>query len=450
MTVVVGTGGSVCGPSLGYGVNTTGGVPPYTIQASFQGIGQTFTNDADGDVSGDMPMDLGASPSSFSATVTDVNGCVASATETFTPRIVMQSNVGFAVDSVNEAALLQVYYSRYGPGKAVNVCPNQSGLFTTNVGGVNGTLASAWTFAPGSPGKWTYQTPLPPGPTQWIAGLSQMPIDCNGYQQCCCADQVNTINVPVVPHYNENGGVNIRPRVLLQGPLVSGLMKDSLRVKGLLPLQEPYSTLGYTYTGRSPGLTTTAGVLAVQGNNAVVDWVIVELRSPTTPFGVIASRPALVQRDGDVMDLDGDGYVHFGSVAPGNYRMAIRHRNHLGAMTSTQVALIASPVPVVDLTTGLAYGTGAVTLVGGKYCLWAGDASGNGVISYTGANNDRDPMLVAVGSTTPNNSVNNVYNRRDANLDGVIKYTGPANDRDVILLAVGSTTPNNTRTQQLP
>ena len=60
------------------------------------------------------------------------------------------------------------------------------------------------------------------------------------------------------------------------------------------------------------------------------------------------------------------------------------------------------------------------------------------------------PILTAVGSTTPNNTVPNVYDRRDTNLDGVIKYTGTASDRDIILTNVGSTTPNNTRTQQLP
>ena len=82
--------------------------------------------------------------------------------------------------------------------------------------------------------------------------------------------------------------------------------------------------------------------------------------------------------------------------------------------------------------------------------LWPGDATGNGQVRYTGSANDRDPLLIAVGSTTPNNTMTNVYDRRDTNLDGVIKYTGAGNDRDIILTNVGSTTPNNTRTQQLP
>jgi hypothetical protein len=56
---------------------------------------------------------------------------------------------------------------------------------------------------------------------------------------------------------------------------------------------------------------------------------------------------------------------------------------------------------------------------------------------------------VAVGSTTPNNTVTG-YSSQDTNLDGVVKYTGSGNDRDKILVNVGNTTPNNTRAEQLP
>ncbi len=61
----------------------------------------------------------------------------------------------------------------------------------------------------------------------------------------------------------------------------------------------------------------------------------------------------------------------------------------------------------------------------------------------------RDPILTAVGSTTPNNSVTG-YLRTDLTMDGQVKYTGSENDRDPILTNVGSTTPNNVRVEQLP
>ena len=82
--------------------------------------------------------------------------------------------------------------------------------------------------------------------------------------------------------------------------------------------------------------------------------------------------------------------------------------------------------------------------------LWAGNTNFDSGIKYTGTGNDRDPVLTAVGSTTPNNAVTNAYSLRDVNLDGLVKYTGSGNDRDPILISVGSTTPNNVRMQQLP
>ena len=251
---------------------------------------------------------------------------------------------------------------------------------------------------------------------------------------------------------------NVSVRVALASVLGNGgLMSDALRAAGLLPLAEPYSGLGYTYVGTAPGGTTTSDVLAVTGNDAIVDWVVLELRSHTTPATIIASRPALLQRDGDVVDLDGDPYVAF-PVPAGLYKIAVRHRNHLACMSSSSYTLTTDPCRGPDLKAIGAgtFGTNARKLMtvpgvtGNLWGLWPGDATGDGLIRYTGAGNDRDPVLTAVGSTTPNNTVPNVYDRRDTNLDGVIKYTGSANDRDLILTNVGSTTPNNTRTQQLP
>ena len=106
---------------------------------------------------------------------------------------------------------------------------------------------------------------------------------------------------------------------------------------------------------------------------------------------------------------------------------------------------------IVDFTlpTTQVYDNDARKNVGGVMVLAAGDATFNETIRYTGSGNDRDPILIRVGSTTPNNSVAG-YWREDVNMDGVVKYTGSANDRDIILTNVGSTTPNNTRVAALP
>jgi hypothetical protein len=54
-----------------------------------------------------------------------------------------------------------------------------------------------------------------------------------------------------------------------------------------------------------------------------------------------------------------------------------------------------------------------------------------------------------VGGATPTNTVTG-YLRADINLDGIVRYTGANNDRDLILQTIGGVVPTATRLQQLP
>ena len=239
----------------------------------------------------------------------------------------------------------------------------------------------------------------------------------------------------------------------LDGPYVTatGLMNDALRGSGIFPTTEPYTGLGYMHLGGG-GATIQPSVLTTSGNNAIVDWVVVELRDTINPATVLATRSALIQRDGDIVSTDGSSPVTF-SLKADRYFIALRHRNHLGVMTGTSLAL-NNTGNLIDFSTPatLTYGTSARKSITGTFptqALWAGDVTFNGQVKYTGSGNDRDPILIAVGSTTPNNVIS-TYSTRDVNLNGQVKYTGSGNDRDPILVNVGSTTPNNIRVQQLP
>jgi hypothetical protein len=95
------------------------------------------------------------------------------------------------------------------------------------------------------------------------------------------------------------------------------------------------------------------------------------------------------------------------------------------------------------------YGTQAQRTIGAVNALWMGNVVKDGVMKYTGGGNDRDPILVRVGSTVPTNVVSG-YFPEDCTLDGQVKYTGGGNDRDPILVNVGSTVPTNVRVEQLP
>lgn len=237
-------------------------------------------------------------------------------------------------------------------------------------------------------------------------------------------------------------------RGALQGPLDPGtlLMNDGLRATGLLPLGEPYTALGFTGIANS-GAATTPALLAATGTNAIVDWVLLEAYHASSSTR-LARWALLVQRDGDVVMPNGS--VPSLSFPMPQVRIALRHRNHLGAMCSTVLTANGSPL-TLDLT-ALAtamYGTAPTATVGTVRALWCGDVDRNGTVAYVGANNDRDPILTRVGGSVPTNSVGGLH-PEDVNLDGVVRYVGADNDRDPVLITVGGSIPTATRVAQLP
>jgi len=244
--------------------------------------------------------------------------------------------------------------------------------------------------------------------------------------------------------------VGLSVQGFLEGPYGAGpLMSDALRTAGLLPTTEPYTGLGFAHVGGGGGETVQASVWNVTGNQAIVDWVMLELRSGSPAYTVVATRSALIQRDGDVVDVDGVSPVQF-NVPSGNYHVALRHRNHLGVMTSSAVALSGTPVTVNLRSSATAtYGTQSRKDIGGVQVLWAGNILNDGQLIYTGQANDRDPILVRIGGSVPTSTATG-YWPEDTNMDGTVRYTGQNNDRDIILTGVGGSVPTATRADGLP
>ena len=249
----------------------------------------------------------------------------------------------------------------------------------------------------------------------------------------------------------QNCAPSVKLRVNLQGPYdaTNNLMRDDLRVSGLVPTTEPYTGLGFTQIGGG-GETVSAARLAQTGKNAVVDWVLVELRNKNTPSQIVATRSALLERDGDVMGTDGYGRLLF-NVASDNYYVAIRHRNHDGVMTFSSVLLNANQVGIDLTSSGQAtWGSSArASLANGQRALWSGNAFRDASLKYTGQDNDRDPILQRIGGTIPTATWTG-YHITDVNMDGTVRYTGQNNDRDPILQNIGGSVPTSTRGEQLP
>jgi GEVED domain len=251
----------------------------------------------------------------------------------------------------------------------------------------------------------------------------------------------------------QNRDVNVRIKVLLSGPLQSnGLMNASLT--SVLPSTTPYQTAPYgAYyppVGNAGGEMISLGALSNSGDDAIVDWVFLQLRSKTNSSMVVATRSALLQRDGDVVDADGSSDVLFTNVGADDYFVTILHRNHLGIMGATLYNLSFSTVSLIDFTdvSTTLYSKAspnnnptlgamnATRNVGGKRALFAGNANIstaaiNKYITYNSTiQSDRSALFAATGATGTITG----YNVLDVNMDGVARFNGLNPDRLVILL----------------
>jgi len=241
-------------------------------------------------------------------------------------------------------------------------------------------------------------------------------------------------------------------KMFLQGSynVGAGLMSDDLRTGGHIPLVEPYSALGFNLYGDGGGETIDASVLNVTGNDAIVDWVLVEVRDNNDPSIILTSRAALLQRDGDIVDLDG---VSFLSINTNEQwvKVAVRHRVHLGILTFYTVVLGSGSASIDFTDPALAmWGTNATDITSNnKRVLWTGNAITDQHLKYTGSGNDRDIMLAEIGGDVPTQTVSG-YSTSDVNMDGIVKYTGADNDRDPILQNIGGVVPTSVRLEQLP
>ena len=243
-------------------------------------------------------------------------------------------------------------------------------------------------------------------------------------------------------------GLVLDVKVKLQGALMgnttAGYMRDDLRTLGYLPTTEPYSALlHFVHVGpEGGGETVDPAVLEVTGQNAIVDWVLLELRPATDSLTVVGTRAALLQRDGDVVDTDGVSLVRFDSLSAGNYFVAVRHRNHLGVRTLAAPLLSRTPTLVDFINPGMAVrGLHPQATVFGERALYAGDLNQDGRSIYRGPNNDMTTLLFRVLNEPANtdylvNYIVHGYEATDLDLNGQSIFQGPNNEQSKLLLQV--------------
>lgn len=236
----------------------------------------------------------------------------------------------------------------------------------------------------------------------------------------------------------EGTSIKVNVAALLDGPIPTGgsQMSTDLASQGLIPLTDPYGT----------------GQTATSINSAVVDWVLIELRDPIDPSIIVASKAGLLMAHTLVLSADYTQYIEFEGLS-GSYYVAIRHRNHLGCMSTIALAPEGTNNIIgADFTnpTWPTYQDDTARKFVDQFYqarLWMGDANLSKSVNFQGPNNDPFSILIYVTSNCPgpvNTICGPTYDSNDLNMDGNVIYQGPNNDKGEISIKTIFLHPGNT------
>ncbi|MCF8369912.1 MAG: hypothetical protein K9G76_12800 [Bacteroidales bacterium] len=134
--------------------------------------------------------------------------------------------------------------------------------------------------------------------------------------------------------------------VFLQGaydPNSPGIMKTSLTTADVVPLAHPFKPALPYYGNNNPNWYFSGSENVSTLPSGCVDWVLIELRdaaslSSATASSMIAQKPCFLLSNGLVVDLDGVSIPRFCVNPSQGLFVVVRHRNHLGIMSSGPVA----------------------------------------------------------------------------------------------------------------
>ena len=215
----------------------------------------------------------------------------------------------------------------------------------------------------------------------------------------------------------------VSTKVILEGAFdeTTGLMRTDLRNNGLLPLQQPYGQMPWQYAGEEG----FASIDDLPENMA--DWVLLEIRDNTNNHNLVESKAGILLNDGSVVDLawlsnpvGAPPSVNFYGLLQGqDYRMVVRHRNHIDVLASTAFNIPPSLSVAYDFTAadGQAAGMAQLTEVAANvYALRAGDFSGDGLVTVQDYNLFKTQMSQMNAYLSGDCELNNSVTVNDYNL----------------------------------
>ena len=154
----------------------------------------------------------------------------------------------------------------------------------------------------------------------------------------------------------------------------TGSMFNELQASDLLPMEQPYNQPPFNYQG-----TERVSSMAAY----VIDWVLVELRSSTPPYNLVARQAVLIDPMGRILNTSFDPRIIFPNISSGSYLVAIYPKSHLPVMSS-------QPIPYSSREGLSSYdfrlpesvrGTNQLKSKGTYHMLYVGDYDFNGIIN---------------------------------------------------------------------
>ena len=205
--------------------------------------------------------------------------------------------------------------------------------------------------------------------------------------------------------------VHAEAKVFLEGPYSLGAMQARPAFTDHCPSQQPYSSPEFDGTP----LDYDHPVVVLSPPDSVMDWVLVSLREDVTPESEVAAseRTAFLKTNGSIVDTSGT-ILAFPGVAPGAYRLVVRHRNHASVMSADTLDL-SDGFGSWDFTTAMtqaysASGAPMKQLRDGRFGMFACDANVDGQITAPDFN-------LWIAKTTAGATG---YEQADCNLDGQV------------------------------
>ncbi len=115
----------------------------------------------------------------------------------------------------------------------------------------------------------------------------------------------------------------------LEGSYSNNTMVSSIVHNDDFPMSQPFNASPWNYKGEEEINITPPNI---------IDWVLIELRDNQTTPTKQYFRAALLNKFGNIVDIDG-GNLKFVGINPGNYYCAVYHRNHLPILSSVTIPI---------------------------------------------------------------------------------------------------------------